>query len=198
MGSGEGVSIASNKLLVDLRFTQDGNTLAAFSVDGLAWTWNVSTFEQGPFMRHSNSIVAMNLSGDGRWLTTTTLDGIARIWDFRTGQIMTDALSLGDSEREVKIVGTGTWALVRAASETSDAQVPGKPESGHVGYALHMLGLGFDTSPPSWFVPTVAAVVNGGPPELTPSSVDNSQKTASAWWESWLQFAMTKNGVHVK
>jgi WD40 repeat protein len=198
MGSGEGVSVHTNKLLVDLRFTPDGNTLAAYSVDGLAWTWNVSTFEQGPFMRHSNSIVAMNLSGDGRWLTTTTLDGIARIWDFRTGQIMTDALSLGDSERELKIVATGTWALVRAAAQTNDTQPSGKPESGHVGYALQMLGLGFDTSPPAWFVPTVAATVNGGMFELAQPGANKNQTPSSVWWESWLQYAKTKNGVREK
>jgi WD40 repeat protein len=195
MGTGEGVSIPSNKLIVDLRFTPDGNTLAAYSVDGLAWTWNVSTLEQGPFMRHSNAIVAMNLSGDGRWLTTTTLDGMARIWDFRTGQLMTDALSLGDSERELKIVGSGTWALVKAAPATNDVQASGKPEPGHAGYALQMLGLGFDTSPPTWFVPTVAAMVNGGMSELARPGANKNQATTSAWWESWLQYAKTKNGV---
>ncbi len=203
---GEGTFLPLKKLLVGLRFTPDGGMIAAHSIDGLVSTWDAATLAQGAPMRHSSAVVSMGMSGDGRWLTTTTLDGLARIWDHRTGQPMTDAINLHSSNREFRIVGSGTWALVESLHESTD------PASGSAGlvasrqgeatrpdFEFRMLALGFKESPPNWFVPTATALAGGVVDRALTGSRDAPPETPGyAWWESWLQYVASKNGVSVK
>ena len=177
-----GLVRSSKKLLVGLRYMPDGNSLAAFSVDGAAWTWDLATMQQGPILRHSNSIVALSLSQDSRWLVTTTLDGSIRVWDHQSGQPMIDTIDLFDSERDFVIVAGGTWALVE--------RLPGR-------YDVVMLGLGFPGYPPSWFVPSVAALAGV---ELESKSTNETRDATavSGWWQSWLGYVAAKNGVTAK
>ncbi len=203
---GEGAFVPLKKLLVGLRYTPDGKTIAAYSIDGLASSWDAGTLAQGPVLRHSSSIVSMGLSGDGRWLTTTTLDGLARIWDYRSGQLMTDTVNLQDSERDFRIVGAGTWALVethagnaKTGGSGTNTGAAAQTESNPPGFELRMLGLGFREAPPDWFVPTVAALASdGGEAAAVRPNSDKSAATASTWWESWLRYVATRNGVTVK
>ena len=137
----------------------------------------------------------MGMSSVGRWLTTTTLDGLARIWDYRTGQLMTDAVNLRDSELEFRVMGAGTWALVETRMNDSMK----KADTVQSGYALRMIGLGFTDSPPAWFVPTVAALASGVEEfAVARPTGEKREAPASAWWESWLRYVATRNGVNVK
>lgn len=195
----EGRFLPLKKLLVGMRFTPDGSTLAAYSIDGLATTWNTATLEQGPELRHSSSVVSMGLSGDGRWLTTTALDGLARVWDHRTGQLMTDLIDLRDSDRELMVPGAGTWALVQSPATNATTATKSSLEPAYVSYEWRMLGLGFTELPPFWFVPTVATLASGGEQASTNQPPPGKgDATASAWWESWLRYVATKQGVTVK
>ena len=203
---GEGVFLPLKKLLVGLRYTPDGRTLAAYSIDGLATSWDTATLEPGPLLRHSSAVVSMGLSGDGRWLTTTTLDGFARIWDYRTGQLMADAADLRDSEYDFRVVGNGTWALVESSDSSVLSKLPpanpahaGLPARTLRGFELRLLGLGFNQAPPTWFVPTVVALASGTNDQAIASlNVTKQESSASAWWESWLTYVAAKNGVTFK
>ena len=203
---GEGEFIAFKKLLVGLRYTPDGTALAAYSIDGLASSWDTKTLEQGPSLRHSSSIVSMGMSGDGRWLTTTTLDGMARVWDYRTGQMMADAVDLQDSEHDFRIVGGGTWALTESvlgthAASSSKTDLTGQAllVAGQRGYELNMLGLGFKEPPPEWFVPAVAALAGSTSEHLSSKAgLPRPDVQAASWWENWLHTVATKNGVNPK
>jgi WD40 repeat protein len=193
----EGKFLPLKKLLVGMRFTPDGSALAAYSIDGMATTWNSATLEQGPELRHSSSIVSMGMSGDGRWLTTTALDGLARVWDHRTGQLMSDLIDLRDSERELMILGPGTWALVQ--SQAIKAGTASQLAPAYASFEWRMLGLGFKELPPIWFVPTVATLASGGEQASTDRrAISKDDTTASAWWESWLRYVATKHGVNIK
>ena len=178
----EGVVLTSKKLLVGLRYIDNGRSLAAFSVDGVAWTWDVATLRVGPALRHSNSIVALSASEDGRWLVTITLDGLVRVWEYRSGQLMADAIALADSERDFVIVGSGTWALV---------------ENGAGRYDTMMLGLGFPAHPAPWLVPTVASLASVELDKDVPSLAEGSMP-AGTWWQAWLSYVATRNGVQAK
>lgn len=172
----------SKKLIVGMRYLDDGQVLAAFSVDGDAWTWDLPHMKQGPILRHSNSIVAMSASNDGRWLVTITLDGFARVWDHRSGQLMVDAVALPDSERDFSLLGSGTWALIER-------------DKGRV--ETLMLGLGFPERPPDWLVPTVAALA-GVELERAAGSPAESARSVAPWWLSWLNHVASRNGVQIK
>ena len=203
---GEGMFVPFKKLLVGLRYSPDGTTLAGYSIDGLASSWDTKTLEQGPSLRHSSSIVSMGMSGDGRWLTTTTLDGMARVWDYRTGQMMADAVDLQDSEHDFRIVGAGTWALIESVLKTNAASSSKTDSTGQAllvadqrGYELNMLGLGFKGSPPEWFVPAVAALAGNTSEQLQSKAVSPSPDVQTDnWWKNWLLTVATKNGVNLK
>ncbi len=187
------------KLLVSMRFTPNGKTIAAYSIDGMVSTWDTASLEQGPELRHSSSVVSMGMSGDGRWLTTTTLDGLARVWDHRTGQLMTDLIDLRDSERELMVLGAGTWALVQAQVMGGTASSLQSATVGRTYYDWRMLGLGFKEMPPAWFVPTVATLASGAESAVVVNQTDHKAESAAfAWWESWLQYVATRHGVNVK
>ncbi len=182
MKNGDGIVEPSRKLMVGLRYLGDGATLAAFSVDGAAWTWELAGMRAGPVLRHSNAIVAMRASEDGRWLATTALDGLTRIWDHRSGQLMTDAIALEDPERDFVLMGPGTWALVEKAGGR---------------YEPMMLGLGFPGQAPDWLVPTVAALANIDIAGEAPGRAA-LQGSGDAWWQAWLGYVSNRNGAQEK
>ena len=174
---------ATKKLIVGMRYLGGGHALSAFSVDGDAWTWDLPSMTPGPILRHSNSIVAISASDDGRWLVTITLDGFARVWDHRSGQLMVDAVALPDAERDFFLLGRGTWALIER-------------DKGR--FETLMLGLGFIERPPSWLVPTVAALAGVELESAVATPPAESAASVAAWWLAWLNYVASRNGVQIK
>lgn len=204
--AGEGAFVPSKKLLVSLRYAGDGSAIAAHSIDGLASTWDTQSLLQGPVLRHSSTIVTMEMSRDSRWLTTTTLDGVARIWDYRSGQLMADPIRLQEGDLEFKILGTGTWGLVQTAKSSQSARTSGgnsavaiSREESIQTFEIRMVGLGFQGAPPSWFVPTTASLAGSIIEGLTTGPISNRQEQSVAtWWEQWLMFVAHKNKASVE
>lgn len=183
---------ATGKVLLGLRYSPTGLTLAMYSLDGKVFSVQTSTGRESPELRHSNSVSDLSFSQDGRWLATTTLDGRVRVWDHRSGQLMTETSHDPVSGARFQVVGRGTWALGTSAGLL--------PSGSRSSASAQLLGLGFDEAAPNWLVPTMGALAAM---ELTSSNDafdrHDTKKVQAGdggeWWTQWLSYVAAKNGI---
>ena len=72
--------------LTQTSFSPAGRWLAAASLDGTTWVWDVAEGRRHLRIAHGDTVEAVAFSPDGRWLTTAGRDNNVRIWSATTGR----------------------------------------------------------------------------------------------------------------